>query len=226
MNAPQTYVQTPEAKVAYDARWRRVMDCVALKTPDRMPTAMFATFFLAKFGGISNRELMYNDVKATEIAERVLLEFEPDCYNPLVLNVAMGPVLDALDYKQLTWPGHGVGDNQPYQYLDREYMKPEEYDEFIFDPTAFYLTKYLPRVLGVFEGMEELPYLPGLHYFRLIGGMRAFAKPRVRAALEKIMKAAEEVDRFANVHAAFTERMTAQGFPTSHISTSVSPYQW
>ncbi len=70
-------------------------------------------------------------------------------------------------------------------------MKPEEYDEFIFDPTAFYLTKYLPRVLGVFDGMEELPYLPGLHYFRLVGGMRAFAKPRVRAALEKIMKAAE-----------------------------------
>ena len=50
------------------------------------------------------------------------------------------------------------------------------------------------------------------------------AIPAARAALEKIMKAAEEVDRFANVHAVFTERMTAQGFPTSHISTSVSPY--
>jgi hypothetical protein len=99
MNAPQTYIQTPEAKTAYDARWQRVMDCVALKQPDRMPTAMFATFFLAKFGGISHRELMYDDAKATEIAERALLEFEPDCYNPLVLNVAMGPVLDALDYK-------------------------------------------------------------------------------------------------------------------------------
>jgi len=224
MNAPKTYVQSPEAKAAYDKRWQRIMDCVALKQPDRMPTAMFCTFYLAKFGGITNRELMYNDVKATEIAERALLELEPDCYNPLVLNVAMGPVLEALDYKQLIWPGHGVGDHQPYQYLDREYMKAEEYDEFIFDPTAFYLTKYLPRVLGVFDGMEELPYLPGLHYFRLVGGMRAFAKPRVRAALEKIMKAAEEVERFSNVHIDFTNRMTAQGFPTSHISTSVAPY--
>jgi hypothetical protein len=52
MNAPQTYIQTPEAKTAYDARWQRVMDCVALKQPDRMPIAMFATFFLAKFGGV------------------------------------------------------------------------------------------------------------------------------------------------------------------------------
>jgi hypothetical protein len=96
MNAPKTYVQTSEAKAAYDKRWQRIMDCVALKQPDRMPTAMFCTFYLAKFGGISNRELMYDEVKATEIAERALLELDPDCYNPLVLNVAMGPVLDAL----------------------------------------------------------------------------------------------------------------------------------
>jgi hypothetical protein len=33
--------QTPEAKGAYDARWQRVMDCVNLKQPDRMPTALF-----------------------------------------------------------------------------------------------------------------------------------------------------------------------------------------
>ena len=32
MNAPQTYAQTPEAKTAYDARWKRIMDCVNLKT--------------------------------------------------------------------------------------------------------------------------------------------------------------------------------------------------
>ena len=70
MNAPQPYIQTPEAKAAYDARWQRIMDCVALKQPDRMPTAMFATFWLAKFGGISHRELMYDYDKAKEIAER------------------------------------------------------------------------------------------------------------------------------------------------------------
>ncbi|MCC0003499.1 MAG: hypothetical protein H6871_11320 [Methylobacteriaceae bacterium] len=42
--------------------------------------------------------------------------------SPLVLQTAMGPTLDATGYKQVQWPGHGVGDNQPYQYLDREYM--------------------------------------------------------------------------------------------------------
>jgi hypothetical protein len=224
MNDPQIPVQTSHAKAAYDQRWQRVMDCVNLKQPDRMPTAMFCTFWLAKLGGVSHRELMYNYEKTKELGERALRELEPDVHNPLLLNTAAGPVLEAVDYKQLIWPGHGVGDNQPYQYLDREYMKADEYEEFIEDPTGFYLRKYLPRVCGVFEGFEEFPDLPGLHYFRLVGGVRGFGRPKLRAALERVLKACEEVDRFAEEHRAFTQRMAALGFPTSHISTSVSPY--
>ena len=30
MNAPMTYTQSPDAKAAYDKRWQRIMDCVAL----------------------------------------------------------------------------------------------------------------------------------------------------------------------------------------------------
>ena len=120
MNDPHIPAQPSEAKAAYDKRWQRVMDCVNLKTPDRMPTAMFCTFWLAKLGGISHRELMYNPEKASELGERALIELEPDVHNPLLLNTAAGPVLEAVDYKQLIWPGHGVRDDQPYQYLDRE----------------------------------------------------------------------------------------------------------
>lgn len=224
MTAPQTYVQTPEAKAAYDARWQRIMDCVNLKQPDRMPTAFLATFWLARYGGISNRQLMYDYEKTKEIGERAILEFEPDAPSPTVLAVATGRALEAIGFKQLQWPGHGVRDDQPYQYLDREYMKAEEYDEFLFDPTGFYLRKYLPRVAEAFEGLEELHYLPGLHYFRLVAGIRSFAKPRVRQAFEKIIKAAEEVERMATHHADFTQRMAAHGFPMSYITTAVSPY--
>ncbi len=224
MTAPQTYVQTPEAKAAYDARWQRIMDCVNLKQPDRMPTAFLATFWLARYGGISNRQLMYDYEKTKEIGERAILEFEPDAPSPTVLAVATGRALEAIGFKQLQWPGHGVRDDQPYQYLDREYMKAEEYDEFLFDPTGFYLRKYLPRVAEAFEGLEELHYLPGLHYFRLVAGIRSFAKPRVRQAFEKIIKAAEEVERMATHHADFTQRMVAHGFPMSYITTAVSPY--
>ena len=74
-------------------------------------------------------------------------------------------------------------------------MKADEYDDFLFDPTGFYLHNYLPRVAGAFEGFDELPYLPGLHYFRLVVRHHARSpSPRVRESLEKVIKAAEEVE--------------------------------
>lgn len=212
--------------MAYDKRWQRILDCVALKQPDRMPVAMYATFWLAKYGGISCRELMYDYEKTREIAERAVLEFDPDAYSPLIMMTAFGRPLEAMGFKQLQWPGHGVGENQPYQYLDREYMKADEYDAFLSDPTGFYLRTYLPRVAGAFEGFEELPIFPGQYFVKLVPGIRAFAKPRVREAFEKIVRAAEESERLAQHHLAYTERMTQHGYPLMNGTSSISPYDF
>ena len=218
--------QNPEIKQTYDKRFQRIMDCVALKQPDRMPVALHATFWLAKYGGITYKELMYNYEKNMAIGERAVLEFEPDAVAPLFGLTCMGRSLEAIGCKQLQWPGHGVGDNQPYQYLDREYMKPEEYDDFLFDPTGFYLQKNLPRVASAFEGIEDLPIFPGLHSIRLVNGMRPFSKPTVRKALESLMKAAEEVDRFATHNATFNKRMNSLGYPLISGVNAVSPYDF
>ncbi|HMA07220.1 MAG TPA: uroporphyrinogen decarboxylase family protein [Ramlibacter sp.] len=217
---------TAVAKAAYDARWQRIMDCVALKQPDRMPVALYATFWMGKYAGVSCRDLMYDYELTKQIAERVVLEFDPDMYSTLLLSTTSGPTMEALGYKQLQWPGHGVGDNQPFQYLDREYMKADEYDDFLFDPTGYYLHTYLPRVATAFEGFAELPVLPGLHYFRLVAGIRGFAKPRVRESFEKVILAAEEAHRFMQHHVAFTDRMTQLGYPVTNGSAAVSPYDF
>ena len=36
-------------------RLKRVMDAVELRQPDRVPTAFFSTFWIARYGGISYR---------------------------------------------------------------------------------------------------------------------------------------------------------------------------
>jgi hypothetical protein len=213
-----------DTKTAYDARWQRILDCVALKQPDRMPVAMYATFWLATYGGISNRELMYDYEKTKEIAERAVLEFEPDAVAPLVAGAALGPIFDAVDYKQLQWPGHGVGDNQPYQYLDREYMKAEEYADLLRDPTGFYLNRYLPRIFGAFEGFEQFPSLPGAFYFRAITALRPLANPELRKAVLRVLDAAEEVDRFMTHSAQWNKRIASLGFPIMNGSNSGAPY--
>lgn len=164
----------------YAEKMQRVMDAVALRQPDRVPIAFQATFWLARYGGISYRQLMYDYDKACEITRRALLEFDPDLFYP-VHATTLGPLSEAIGFKQIQWPGHGVGDNQPFQYIDREYMTADEYDDFIFDPTGFYLDKYLPRIATAFEGIEELPKFAGLYYHRLVASMRSFANPGGRA---------------------------------------------
>ncbi len=213
-----------DAKASYDKRWQRTLDCVALRQPDRMPVTLFATFWLAKYAGISNKQLMYDPEVTAAIAERAVRELDPDSVSPLVLQTAMGPTLDAVGYKQLEWPGHGVGDNRPYQYLDREYMLPEEYDDFLFDPTGYYLRVYLPRIMGAFEGFSEFPNLPGGFYFRRFGNIRGFNSPALQQSWQSVLAAAKESQRLADHNLRFIARMAELGYPMGNIATTGAPF--
>ncbi len=220
------HAQTPAARAAYDARWARIMACVRLEQPDRMPVGLHSFFWPATYGGISYRELMYDYDKAKQVCLDAVLEFEPDGVFPLLMGTTVGRGLEKLEFKQLQWPGHGVGDMQPFQYLDREYMTADEYDDFLFDPTGFYLHQYLPRVAGAFEGLAKLPDFAGLHYFRLVHGIRPFALPEVRASFEKIVAAAEEMNVMFGHHLDWTQRIAAAGFPLFNGGNSIAPYDF
>ncbi|TAK49501.1 MAG: hypothetical protein EPO23_03795 [Xanthobacteraceae bacterium] len=226
MNAPAPVITPNPNQAAYDARWQRILDCAALKQPDRMPVVLYATFWLAKYGGITCKELMYDYDKTKAIAERAVLEFQPDVVSPMVMQNAIGRALEIADFKQLQWPGHGVGENQPYQYLDREYMTVDEFDDFLFDPTDFYLQKYLPRVAGAFDGLQDLPALPGLHYIRLIYATRGFAKPTVRRSLENIIRVGEEVERLVAHHEEWVQRVAHHGYPIVSGAMGIAPYDF
>ena len=220
------YEQSNAAKASYDARWERIMACVRLEQPDRMPVAMHSFFWPATYGGISYKDLMYDYDKCKQVCTDAVLEFEPDAVAPLVLGSATGRSLEKLDFKQLQWPGHGVGDMQPFQYLDREYMKAEEYDDFLFDPTGFYIHTYLPRVAGAFSGFDQLPNFPELYYFRLIGGVRPFATDEVQNSFKKLVEAGNEANTYFGHHADWTQRINAAGFPLLNGGNAVSPYDF
>ena len=215
-----------EGKARYEQKLARITDSISLKRPDRIPSAFSATFWMAKYGNISHRQLMYDYDVAEDILRRAILDLDPDVYTLPHLNTYIGPTMDKLGYKQLQWPGHGVGDNQPYQYLDREYMKAEELDDFIADPTGYYLAKYLPRVASAFEGFENLPLFPGLHYTRIVTGLRGFANPAVRRAMALVMEAAEESQNLFEHMTKFIEQMTQAGYPLGFATTSIAPYDF
>lgn len=209
----------------YAGKMKRVMDAVELRQPDRVPTAFQATFWLARYGGITYRELMYDYAKACQITRRAVLEFDPDLYYP-VHATTLGPLSEVTGYKMIQWPGYGVGDNQPFQYIDREYMSADEYDDFLFDPTGYYLDKYLPRIAAVFEGIEELPKFAGLYYHRLLASMRQFANPGVVKSLAALQEVARVAQEFFKSAVEFQAEMKALGFPLTQGMITNAPFDY
>src|SRR3972149_5553469 len=130
------------ATALFQTREKRVNDAVELKVPDRVPIMVISGFYPAFHYGIPCQEAMYEPDKAIAAWSRFVLDFEPDMIDsPFATRVIGGP-LEALDYRQLKWAGHGVGVNASYQFVEGEYMKPEEYDELLSAPTAFLMRRY------------------------------------------------------------------------------------
>lgn len=220
----QSLPPSSEALAEHARRWQRVMDCVNLKTPDRMPVGLQVHFWLAKYGGFNCRDQMYDYEKVKDTCDQMCREFEPDLFGSPLLMTTVGPMLEAIGFKQLQWPGHGVGDNQSYQYLDREYMTADEYDDFLFDPTGFYLEKYLPRVADAYRGLEGLASLAGKSYFAIGWGAMAFTNPAMRQSFDKLEQAGGVVQNYIAHEIDHVRRITALGTPTGYGCVAVAPY--
>lgn len=210
----------------FDERLDRIMAAVALRPTDRVPAIFYTMFWHARYGGFSCRDAMYDYPKVSDVMRSILLEFQPDAYALPHVTTAVGPAMERIGYRQMKWPGHGTAENVSYQYLDREYMKAEEYEDYLFDPTGFYLSKYLPRVADEFAGLERLVDLPGMYYIPLIHGMRNFAAPKVVSAFTAMREAGEEARRML-VHAAgFAAEMAELGFPQSQGVMANAPFDY
>ena len=157
---------TGEAARLYAERSQRIADAMALRQPDRVPLIYNSQFWLAAYSGISFRQAMYDYEALAAATRKVVLDFEPDAYVSPFPGLAIGPVLDQSGFRALEWPGHGVPDDRPYQYLDREYMTADEYDAFIANPNWYIFTRYLPRVSEAYVLLAKLPDLAGSTFVR------------------------------------------------------------
>ena len=126
--------KTPEE--LFQEREKRVSDAVQLKEPDRVPVFCLTGFFPAPYAGITCKEAMYDVDKILGAWTKFLKDFEPDMIDNPFTTRFLGGVLETLDYRQLKWPGHGLDENASYQFRENEYMKGDEYDQFLYDPTG------------------------------------------------------------------------------------------
>ena len=141
----------------FEERVKRVEDAIRLEIPDRVPVMLSLGYFPAKYTGITCTDAFYNPAKWKEASIKTVVDFAPDSY--MGMGSDSGNALEALDFKQMLWPGHGTSPNHGHQFVEDEYMKADEYDAFLADPTGFILNTYLPRTCGNLEALQRLPNL-------------------------------------------------------------------
>jgi uroporphyrinogen-III decarboxylase len=182
---------SPEAEKAYERRVTRFIKAIKLEEPDRVPVMLPAGFFPAYYAGGTLKTAMYDYDELKRAWLKFFNDFEMDTFGGPGF-VLPGKVLDSIEYKLHLWPGHGLADHIPsYQYIEGEYMKPEEYDAFIRDPADFLLRTYLPRSVGAFAGFRKLgPLTPfiGIPVFYIT----QFGDPEIRAAVQALLDAGQE----------------------------------
>src|SRR4030043_228492 len=145
-------LEFPSKKVnqAYKERTRRIADAILLKKPDRIPLMPMWEFFYAKYAGYPCEEVMYDLQKAEDSVIKTVTGLQPDGFQGPIFFMT-GPVLEAYGSKDVLWPGHGLPVDQAHQFVEGEYMKANEYEAFLNDPSDFMLRYYLPRVSGSLE---------------------------------------------------------------------------
>jgi uroporphyrinogen-III decarboxylase len=211
----------------YKEREKRINDAIRLKEPDRVPIWFHDTgFFPARYAGITFEEAMYDIDKLFAAYKKTMSYYEPDAFSSPFTAVHMpGHTHEALDVKQVKWPGHGVSPHHSFQFVEGEYMNADEYDAFLNDPTDFTIRYYLPRIMGTLSPLAKTPTIKSLlgGYFGM-SASAAFTTPEVTRALQTFYKEAIAIQKHMSAVSLFCQDMRELGFPLSFGSGALAPF--
>ena len=144
-------------KPEFLTRIKRIEDAMSLRKPDRVPIAPAVVhYYPTRAKGISNREAQYNIKKTLEVWKETIILHNWDAATPFG-SIAPAKPLEILGLRQIKWPGGGLPDDQPFQWVEGEYMMQDEYDEVLDNSTGFAIKKLWPRIAF---GFPSFPYFP------------------------------------------------------------------
>jgi hypothetical protein len=197
----------------YEEREKRVRDAIALSEPDRVPLVINVNTSI--YAGIPNSAAYYDPIGWKRAMRKITLDLEPDMCNAGL--PTSGPALEALDVKNRLWPGGPLPPDYEYQFIEGEFMKEDEYDLFLADPSDFMIRYYLPRMYGALKPLSKLPPL-GILYQGFEGITPMFATPEFIKLARSLSRAGRETAKFRKTIGDTYEDLAFLGFPAfAHV---------
>lgn len=167
----------------YQQRLNRYVAAMRNEQPDCVPIRPFVAEVTAKYAGFTCQEVVHDFEKAFIAARKCAADFDWDAVVPNMVYVWTG-LTQAMGLKYYGIPGIGIPHTSGFNYIeppeDQAFMRADEYDALIDDPTGFLFNVWFPRVCAEASKIGEpctfrnnLAYLKGgmamLHYFNSFG---------------------------------------------------------
>jgi hypothetical protein len=215
-----------DAAALYKERVNRFIKVIKLEEPeDRVPVILPAGNIPAYLAGSNLKTAMYDYDELRRAWIKFLHEFGPDMDTFIGPGLVLpGRVLEIIDFKLEKWPGHGLADDiETYQFVEKEYIKAEEYDALIKDPSDFWLRKFLPRAASSFKAFEKLPQLTAFIAIPVFY-VGAYADPEIQAALKALVEAGIETMKWNEAVSDVNRQSLEAGLPSFWGGMSGAPF--
>jgi len=192
----------------YAERAKRVRDVIELREPDRVPFLVLMDTQIHY--GIPNSTAYYDPLTLKRTMQKVAVDLEPDMSEAGF--PSCGAAMTELDVQNWVWPGGPVPHDYGFQFIEGEYMKEDEYDMFLNDPSGFMIRRYLPRVYGALMPLAKLPPLDDL-LMGFEGLTPLFASPEFLEMGKRLAEAGRHVEEFREIVGDAQDEFAQLGFP-------------
>ncbi|MGL6227535.1 MAG: uroporphyrinogen decarboxylase family protein [Thermoguttaceae bacterium] len=132
----------------YQQRLERFVKAMRNEKPDRVPIRPFVAETTAVYAGYSCQDVVQDYNNAFDALLKCAKDFDWDATVPNMVYVWMG-IVQSTGIKYYGMPGVQISPNTGFQYIEpsesEAFMREEDYDALIADPTGFLANTWLPR---------------------------------------------------------------------------------
>jgi hypothetical protein len=226
LEEPGVEFSSIEAGKVYRERVKRLQDVLLLKEPDRVPVSLPIGNFPIYYAGSTLQKVMYDYDELCRVWRKFLYDFS-DCMDTFSgPGIYSAKVFEHIGFKMYKWPGYGLApDVSSFQFVEEEYMRADEYDDLIQDPSDFALRVFMPRTISALEPFKNLvPFSSVMGIGSAIGFVSPGARPDVRDAFKAIFDAGIEQARWQKTVGACSREVVAAGFPSIRGASALAPF--
>jgi uroporphyrinogen-III decarboxylase len=202
---------SPEVEKLYKQRVTRLIKAIKMEKPDRVPVMLPVGNFPVYYAGYDYYQCSHDYEKLKKAYIKFMDDFGDMDMSPSGM-INSGPIAEKVQSNVIKIPGFGLPkDASMHNINEGEYMKADEYDKLMLDPSDYYTRVNLPRTAKLFESFAKLPML---RHAQPASWIAALSDPEIRKTFQTLMDLGDEQKKFMAAMGVIHASALSRGLPT------------